>query len=171
MHKHHKSGRGHMKMAHLQTESSLLLTTGRQPGALNRANFGSLQPGIANDAANQGQPGMAGNRGTGSPGTAWPGLARPGLAWARASLARPHQARNMAWPNLRMLSSMTHCILRLGPAMSPACQAWPSFAKPGQAWPGLARPGLAWPRQAKPGQASPGEPSWDHGRAKPTEAI
>ena len=33
--------------------SGLLLTTGRQPGALNRANFGMLQPGTAIEMTNR----------------------------------------------------------------------------------------------------------------------
>ena len=48
----------------------LLLTTGRQPSDLNRANFGSLQPRTANEAMNRAQLGMAGNRGAGSSGLA-----------------------------------------------------------------------------------------------------
>ena len=89
----------------------LLLTTGRQPGALNRASFGSLEPGIANEAANRAQPGMAGNQAAGSPGQARPGLARPGLA--RRGQAWPGQA----WPGL----------------------ARPGLARPGLARPGFYR--------------------------------
>ena len=102
---------------------SLFLTTGRQPGAVHRANFGSLQPSItncANEAANRAQPGMASNRGAGSPGLAWPawpGQAMPSQAWP-----------GLAWPGLAR------------PGL-----AWPRLARPGLAWPGLAWPGLAWP--------------------------